>query len=135
MGLHSSFPLAAPHAQVRKWCPFRGEGSLCPCKGDIHASNDPAYRAKFKSQSCLLLTQDGMGYLWACLELGLGALTANQDFGEGGGLAMGILYLHCVSARVLGGTSEKERVHLLGSLGKTRPLIHKMASLFTWSPR
>ena len=40
--------------------------------------------------------------------LGMGGLTADKDFGEGGGLAEGVLDLHRVGACVLNGTSEKE---------------------------
>lgn len=41
--------------------------------------------------------------------LGMGELTADKDFGKGGGLAIGILHHHRVGGCVLNGTSEKER--------------------------
>lgn len=51
----------------------------------------------------------------------MGGLTADKDFGEGGGLAVGVLDHHCVGGCVLNGASEEERwscpLKLLGSTG------------------
>lgn len=41
--------------------------------------------------------------------MGAGGLTADEDFGEGGGLAVGVLHLHRVGACVLQGAPEVER--------------------------
>lgn len=41
--------------------------------------------------------------------LGMGGLTADEDFGKGRGLAVGILHQHSVGAGVLNHTSEKEQ--------------------------
>lgn len=57
--------------------------------------------------------------------LGTGGLTADKDFGKGGGLAVGVLDLHCVGGCVLNGTSEKEEgdvsPRLLGSTENSSP--------------
>lgn len=39
----------------------------------------------------------------------MGRLTADKDFGKGGGLAIGVLHNHRVGGCVLNGASEKER--------------------------
>lgn len=38
----------------------------------------------------------------------MAGLTADKDFGEGGGLAVGVLDHHCVGGCVLNGASEKQ---------------------------
>ena len=57
--------------------------------------------------------------------LGMGGLTADEDFGKGGGLAVGVLDLHRVGGCVLNGTSEKEEgavsPRLLGSTENSSP--------------
>lgn len=59
----------------------------------------------------------------------MGILTSDKDLGEGGGLAICILHLHCVGGCVLNGASEKERRHpppaprLLGSIGNSSPHV------------
>ena len=65
------------------------------------------------------------GLLWAARPVGTGGLTADKDFGKGGGLAVGVLDLHCVGGCVLNGTSEKEEgdvsPRLLGSTENSSP--------------
>lgn len=50
-----------------------------------------------------------LGLPCADLAAGMGMLTSDEDFGEGGGLAIGILHQHRVGGCVLNGASEKER--------------------------
>lgn len=52
--------------------------------------------------------------------LGMGGLTADEDFGEGRGLTVGILHQHTVGARVFSHTSGKEKGR--SSVGVHAPL-------------
>lgn len=55
----------------------------------------------------------------------MGVLTSDEDFGEGGGLAVGVLHHHCVGGCVLNGASEKKREEVppktAGSTGNSSP--------------
>lgn len=59
----------------------------------------------------------------------MGRLTADKDFGKGGGLAIGVLHDHRVGGCVLNGASEKERGRVAP---KTSGLCVKLKSICGW---
>lgn len=89
----------------------QGSERFCGWPGHLIPGQIPQFLWPFLESDCRPMSssaQPGLAVGRPGL-LGPGGLTADEDFGEGGGLAIGILHHHPVGGCILNGASEKER--------------------------